>query len=235
MLPSHETNDDRGSRGGESGGPSKVDRVADEIRAFLDSRPAPDLTALVVRTITSEQLRPTTGTTGLGQLVSLFWMPRTVNVRPVYGMLLSAAVLFVALAPSPPVTPIPPAPPSTALAPMRPAPFQHLPTRSIDYAPQPSPAVASPRVFVQFRLPLHEASDVKLAGSFTGWQRAHAMRQTSPGVWTVTVPLQPGVHDYLFVVDGRNWIPDPHAPRVSDGFGGVNSRLALVLPEDGAS
>ena len=53
----------------------------------------------------------------------------------------------------------------------------------------------------------------------------------APGVWTITVPLTQGVHDYAFVVDGRQWIPDPYAPRVDDGFGGTNSRLTLLLPE----
>ncbi len=52
-------------------------------------------------------------------------------------------------------------------------------------------------------------------------------------MWSVTVPLEPGVHDYAFVVDGEQWRPDPLAPSVDDGFGGTNSRLALLPPDRG--
>ena len=39
------------------------------------------------------------------------------------------------------------------------------------------------------------------------------------------------VHDYAFVVDGREWVPDPYAPGIGDGFGGINSRLTLLSPD----
>jgi len=48
----------------------------------------------------------------------------------------------------------------------------------------------------------------------------------------VVVPLSPGVHDYSFIVDGNRWTPDPTAPARADGFGGMNSRIA-VLASDG--
>ena len=48
---------------------------------------------------------------------------------------------------------------------------------------------------------------------------------------TITVPLTQGVHDYAFVVDGQQWVPDPYAPQINDGFGGTNSRLALLPPD----
>jgi 1,4-alpha-glucan branching enzyme len=88
------------------------------------------------------------------------------------------------------------------------------------------------KVFVQFRLDASQASDVRLAGSFTGWKPAYRLQQVSPGIWSIVVPLEPGVHDYAFVVDGGEWIADPTAPAVDDGFGGVNSRLAVLLPAD---
>jgi 1,4-alpha-glucan branching enzyme len=89
---------------------------------------------------------------------------------------------------------------------------------------------ADPRLFVQFRLQA-EASNVRLAGSFTNWEPAYELHQMAPGVWTITVPLSQGVHDYAFVVDGQQWMPDPYAPRINDGFGGTNSRLTLLLPD----
>jgi 1,4-alpha-glucan branching enzyme len=84
-------------------------------------------------------------------------------------------------------------------------------------------------VFVQFRLDA-SASRVQLAGSFTNWEPRYDLRQSAPGIWTITVPLTQGVHDYAFVVDGQRWIPDPYAPQIGDGFGGTNSRLALMSP-----
>jgi hypothetical protein len=88
------------------------------------------------------------------------------------------------------------------------------------------------KVFVQFRLAASKASEVRLAGSFTGWKPAYRLQQVSSGVWSVVIPLEPGVHDYAFVVDGGQWIADPTAPAVDDGFGGVNSRLSVLLPGD---
>ena len=88
---------------------------------------------------------------------------------------------------------------------------------------------ADPQVFVQFRLDA-SASRVQLAGSFTNWEPRFDLHQSAPGIWTITVPLTQGVHDYAFVVNGKQWIPDPYAPHIDDGFGGTNSRLALMSP-----
>ena len=89
-------------------------------------------------------------------------------------------------------------------------------------------------VYVQFRLESPQAQQVALAGTFTGWQPTLQLEETEPGVWSALVPLKPGVHDYVFVVDGERWVPDPHAPQqVDDSFGGTNSRISL--PPLGAS
>lgn len=90
-----------------------------------------------------------------------------------------------------------------------------------------------PRIFVQFRLHAENAREVALAGSFSGWEPTVELQETAPGVWSVLLPVRPGVHDYAFVIDGDRWVPDPLAPQVDDGFGGINSRLA-VLPPNGS-
>ncbi|HEX2168141.1 MAG TPA: glycogen-binding domain-containing protein [Longimicrobiales bacterium] len=95
----------------------------------------------------------------------------------------------------------------------------------------PSPA-ASRQVLTQFLLNAPNAEQVMLAGDFTDWQPAHALSRTAAGVWTVVVPLNPGVHSYAFVVDGERWVADPNAPAVDDGFGGLNSRLAVLAPDE---
>lgn len=95
----------------------------------------------------------------------------------------------------------------------------------------PAPA-ASQQVLTQFLLDAPNAEQVMLAGDFTDWQPAHALTRTAAGVWTVVVPLNPGVHSYAFVIDGERWVPDPGAPAVDDGFGGLNSRLAVLAPDE---
>jgi 1,4-alpha-glucan branching enzyme len=84
-------------------------------------------------------------------------------------------------------------------------------------------------VRVRFRLDAPSASSVSLVGGFTGWQPTVRLRQEAPGVWSAVVPLEPGVHDYAFVIDGSEWVLDPLAQRVNDGFGGQNSRVAVLV------
>jgi hypothetical protein len=91
------------------------------------------------------------------------------------------------------------------------------------------------QVLVQFRLDAPSAGKVHLAGNFTNWKAAVALTRTGAGVWTVVLPLPPGVHNYAFVVDGQQWVADPMAPAISDGFGGVNSQLAVLTPDAGGS
>jgi len=103
---------------------------------------------------------------------------------------------------------------------------------------RPGPAAiaqAPQQVFTQFVLSAPAAKRVAVAGDFSGWKPVHVMTRSEAGVWTVVVPLDPGVHDYAFVVDGERWVPDPKAPTVNDGFGGVNSRLAVMSPDGGRS
>lgn len=94
---------------------------------------------------------------------------------------------------------------------------------------------APEQVLVQFRLDAPAAHGVQLAGNFTNWKATVAMKRTGNGVWTVVLPLEPGVHSYSFVVDGEKWVADPTAPAVSDGFGGQNSQLAVLVPDQARS
>jgi hypothetical protein len=98
--------------------------------------------------------------------------------------------------------------------------------------PRATTGDAAPHLFVRFELEAAGATEVRLAGSFTGWEPQLELTPLDDERWSVTVPLQPGVHDYVFIVDGERYVIDPHAARVADGFGGYNSRLALLTPED---
>jgi hypothetical protein len=97
--------------------------------------------------------------------------------------------------------------------------------------PAATERAAPARVMVQFRLGDAQAREVALVGDFNGWRPAHRLHQAQPGVWSVDVALAPGVYNYVFVVDGRTWRLDPLAPRVTDGFGGASSRVAVLAPE----
>ena len=84
-------------------------------------------------------------------------------------------------------------------------------------------------VTVRFVLVAPDAHEVSLAGTFNRWD-AHAtplVRSGPTGVWTATLTLPSGQHQYAFVVDGVRWVPDPGAPAVDDGFGRRNSVLTL--------
>jgi hypothetical protein len=97
------------------------------------------------------------------------------------------------------------------------------------------PAPAAPdSVYVRFVLFAADAHRVALAGTFNRWDPATTPLTPTgaPGVWTVTVALPVGQHQYGFIVDGQNWIPDPAAPSIDDGFGRRNS-VVSVSPVQG--
>jgi len=86
-------------------------------------------------------------------------------------------------------------------------------------------------VLVHFRFEAPGARTVSLAGDFSNWSPKFSLTPSESGVWTIVVPLKPGVHDYSFIVDGEKWVPDPDAPATADGFGGMNSRIAVLAPD----
>jgi len=83
---------------------------------------------------------------------------------------------------------------------------------------------------VRFALTAPSARQVAVAGDFNGWD-THAVvlrDDDGDGVWTATVPIEPGRYAYQFVVDGERWQADPAAEAVEpDGFGGENSVLRI--------
>ena len=189
----------------EHGHANRAEVAIDALRAYVATRPVPDVAAAVMHQVESASLTPAASRSRFVRRVGdAFWTPRRVSfdVRPAYGILAAAIVILI-----------------IGIWPLR---APRTP------APSLASAAAAPQVLVQFRLETTAASEVRLAGSFTDWQPAYALQQTAPGLWTITLPLALGVHDYAFVVDGQRWVADPYAPHVEDGFGGTNSRLALV-------
>jgi 1,4-alpha-glucan branching enzyme len=67
------------------------------------------------------------------------------------------------------------------------------------------------------------AENVELVGDFTGWQQNPiTLKKQKDGTWKATVPLEPGLHEYRFVVDGQ-WCDDPDCTlRRPNPFGAEN-------------
>lgn len=78
------------------------------------------------------------------------------------------------------------------------------------------------------------ARSVEVVGSFNNWSRGtiHLNDNDHDGIWHGAVVLPAGAHEYMFVVDGERWVPDPLAGRyVDDGFGaGQENSLLFVRP-----
>ncbi len=183
----------------------------------LRDEPAPDVSEAVVAAVSARAPRkepPTVASHGRARRSAAWlWTPRsvTVRVRPAWGMAAAAVLLLTTL-----WTRGPEAPPAGT-------PIQAGGTVM-------ATAGVEGTVLVVFRLDAPGARSVRLAGDFTGWEPGPVLTQRTPGVWTVLVPVEPGLHDYAFVVDGTRWVQDPFAERVDDGFGGTNSRVAVLVP-----
>ena len=84
-------------------------------------------------------------------------------------------------------------------------------------------------VYVQFVLEAPSATSVAVAGDFSDWQPSFTLTDSDgDGVWTGRVPVRPGVHGYMFLIDETQWQTDPNAERYQDdGFGNRNAVLAV--------
>ena len=90
---------------------------------------------------------------------------------------------------------------------------------------------SEPQVFVRLVLVQPGARSVSVAGDFNGWNPDQTrLERTDGGVWTVTIPLKPGRYEYMFVVNGKQWIADPLAAEdAGDGFGSQNAVLDVAI------
>ena len=198
--------------------PSRVAAELDETRALLDAvlrtipaPPLPDLGSAVLRRVAAHEsvTLPRAATVGAQRRGVAEWLwsphPVSVSVRPAYAI--AAALLLAAVISGPVIN---------------------------DRRGRENPSIATVakmEVLVHFTLDAPQATAVSLAGDFSNWNPAHALQRSANGMWTVVVPLTPGVHDYSFVIDGTRWVPDPVATPISDGFGGTNSRIAVIGPD----
>ncbi len=128
--------------------------------------------------------------------------PRTFRLSPVAGLALAAAIAAVIV----------------------------MPGRTPDSAPSDTqPATA---ILVEFSLEAPGATSVAVAGDFSGWDTDFVLEDSDgDGIWAGRIPVAPGLHKYMFVINGTDWVTDPRAQRYSDdGFGNRNAVLAVAPP-----
>ena len=67
------------------------------------------------------------------------------------------------------------------------------------------------------------SNEVYLSGTFNEWSTLRTRMIKTDSGWQATIPLQPGKHQYKYIIDGR-WKEDPqNDTREDDGQGGYNS------------
>jgi len=141
---------------------------------------------------------------GKESLIGWLIRPRTIAVSPLTGTLAAAAVVLLLLWPG-----------------------RGDPPPSQTAGEAAGSVVA--QVYVEFSLRAPGATSVAVAGDFTGWEAEYTLEDVDEdGVWSGRVPVEPGVHEYMFVIDGTDWVTDPGAERYrDDGFGNRNAVLAV--------
>lgn len=86
---------------------------------------------------------------------------------------------------------------------------------------------------VQFSLRVadnQQIHTIAIAGDFNNWNpQANILQDPDgDGIWTATLKVPPGRYEYMFVLNGEKWLPDPNALRyVKDGFGNRNAILEV--------
>ncbi|MBA4366800.1 MAG: glycoside hydrolase [Desulfobacterium sp.] len=77
---------------------------------------------------------------------------------------------------------------------------------------------------VTFKFVSPDAENVSLVGNFNDWDKAkHPMKKEGNGVWSKTVILGYGVHQYKFLADDQ-WVEDPNNEKLAPNeFGTLNN------------
>ncbi len=81
------------------------------------------------------------------------------------------------------------------------------------------------------------ASTVEIVGDFNAWTKGVTKleRTAAPGVWSASVALPSGRHEYAFIINGSRWVADPLAPTTSDDFGTESAVIHVGLQHQSAT
>lgn len=81
-------------------------------------------------------------------------------------------------------------------------------------------------VKVTFSVPMGDVKSVALVGDFNSWDANKGQLNKQDDVWTGTFYVSPGRYQYMLIVNGNQWIPDPNSKEyMNDGYGSKNSLL----------
>jgi hypothetical protein len=151
---------------------------------------------------------------------SWFTRPRLVAVTPLAGLAAAAAItaiiVFGARAVATGGSPAPVAATESAVNPV---------ILAANTGRVTTPALPTPFIYQDA-----SARSVALVGDFNDWDAARSpLVEVSPGVWSLTLALEPGRYQYQLVIDGQRRIADPSAQQSIDSeFGGTNSVVVVT-------
>ena len=93
---------------------------------------------------------------------------------------------------------------------------------------QKKPIRAEAKAETIFRLEAPQATQVFIAGCFNEWDpMANSLERDDEGMWSCSLAIEPGEHEYRFVVDGV-WCDDPaNMERRLNEFGTQNCVLVV--------
>ncbi|HEY5627518.1 MAG TPA: isoamylase early set domain-containing protein [Nitrospira sp.] len=150
------------------------------------------------------------------QLADLATAPRILEWN-VAGAMATASVVLIAL---------------VGLMRVTPERVGEVPVHTVERQAQPIATASGQETAVYVRLVLlqPDAHSVAVAGDFNGWNPGETkMDRSDGGMWTATIQLKPGRYQYMFVIDGKEWIADPLADEAArDGFGSQNAVLDVT-------
>jgi 1,4-alpha-glucan branching enzyme len=93
---------------------------------------------------------------------------------------------------------------------------------------QKKQARARARVGTTFRLEAPQAAEAFVAGCFNGWNpAANPLERDERGAWSCSLAIEPGEHEYRFVVDGVWWDDPANMSRRWNDFGTQNCILIV--------
>src|SRR3989339_1294460 len=82
------------------------------------------------------------------------------------------------------------------------------------------------KITVKFVLDRQGARDISLAGDFNGWDTNKNKLVRQGNTWVLEMKLNPGRYQYMFVLNGTDWVSDDKAKEtIDDGFGRTNAIL----------
>ena len=96
-------------------------------------------------------------------------------------------------------------------------------TKIVKKAPAAKAAPKSAKKKTTFKLQAPEAAEVFVVGCFNEWDpTADPLQRGEEGIWACALMLEPGEHEYRFVVDGVWWDDPVNIMRRQNDFGCEN-------------